>query len=267
MSAFRRFLLLILPVAGFAIFIAAHIAEDHSLLGSAGLGVSFLFFVATLIVAFMPARQPASIAEVDGPKPVPRTLSRDVLNDASLSMTLPQRIEAAIDLSKTVSRTFGILSIRIGDTDAVARHMGSASAEEAIARISASLRRTLRSTDRAIGVDAEEILVCLPLIAVRSDLDAISARLSRAVVKAISGQASDASETFVPVVDIGIAMHPIDGYRPQDLIESAQANSREAQALRLGRPVARGAAAIPAPVADRKPRTTRRRKAATAPAQ
>lgn len=264
MRAFRKFLLLILPVSGFAIFIASHIADDHSLLGSAGSGVSFLFFLATLIVAFLPTREAATIVEVDGPKPVPRTLSRDVLNDASLSMTLPQRIEAAIELSKIVSRAFGILSIRIDDMDAVAEQMDLASAEDAIAKISSALRRTLRSTDRAIGVDGEEILVCLPLIAVRSDLNAISARLSRAVAKTIAGQASDASTAFVPAIDIGIAMHPIDGYRAQDLIESAQAHSREARALRLGRPSPRSAPAIPAPVPARKPRATRNRKTATA---
>ena len=266
MGTFRKSILFILPVAGFAIFIAAHIADDHSLLGSAGSGVSFLFFLATLVVAFLPVRETATIVEVDGPKPAPRTLSRDVLNDATLSMTLPQRIEAAIDLSKIVSRAFGILSIRIDDMDAVAHHMELASAEEAIAKISATLRKTLRSTDRAIGVDGEEILVCLPLIAVRSDLNAISARLSRAVAKTIAGQVSETSTAFVPAIDIGIAMHPIDGYRAQDLIESAQAHSLDARALRLGRPSPRSAPAIPAPVATRKPRAGRR-KAATASAQ
>lgn len=267
MRAFRKFLLLMLPVCGFAIFIAGHIADDHSFLGSAGSGVSFLFFLATLVVAFLPERETATIVEVDGPKPAPRTLSRDVLNDASLSMTLPQRIEAAIELSKIVSRAFGILSIRIDDMDAVAQHMELGTAEDAIAKISSALRKTLRSTDRAIGVDGEEILICLPLIAVRSDLNAISARLSRAVARTIAGQTSDASRAFVPAIDIGIAMHPIDGYRAQDLIESAQAHSREARAFRLGRPTISSTPAIPAPVPARKARVTRSRKAATAPAR
>lgn len=267
MGMFRKFLLLILPICGFAIFIAAHIADDHSFLGSGGSGLSFLFFLATLIVAFLPEREKATVVEVDGPKPVPRTLSRDVLNDATLSMTLPQRIEAAIELSKLASRAFGILSFRIDDMDAVTRNMDLESSEDAIARISSALRRTLRSTDRAIGVDGEEVLVCLPLIAVRSDLDAISARLSRAVAKTIAGQSSQDAATFVPTIDVGIAMHPIDGYRAQDLIESAQANSREARAVRLGRPTTRGAMAIPAPLPTRKPRAARSRKTANASAQ
>ena len=71
----------------------------------------------------------------------------------------------------------------------------------------------------------------------------------------------------MPVIDIGIAMHPIDGYRAQDLIESAQANSREARARRLGKPSTRNVAVIPAPVPVRKPRAARGRKAAAASAQ
>ena len=259
MKVFRKSLLVALPVVGFAIFIGAHSVDEHSLFGSIGSGLSFLCFLGAIVVAFLPDRHPVTAAVAEDAKPVPRTLSRDVLNDSSLSMTLPQRIEAAIELSKTVSRSLGIVSVRIDDMDKVAERMGVATAEEATAKLSAALRRTLRATDRAIALGPDEILIGLPLIAVRSDLDAISFRLSRFITRIASGSVENGSQVAPLTIDLGIAMYPIDGYRAQDLIESARLSSSEKRAARQPAPL-RSHPTDVAPAKPRKPRAPRSRK-------
>lgn len=236
MRELRQSLLTVLPVCGFALFFGAHVAEDLALIGptvaSAIASASVVFFLAAMIVAFLRDR-PAAAPVLDAPGPPPRILKRDVLNDPGLAMTLPQRIEAAIALSRTEFRTLGILSIRIGESGD-------------LAKAATAVRKSLRATDRAI-VAADEILVCLPMIVVRSDLDAIAARLSRIVARTWEG-VTHAPEGAAPAIDIGIAMYPIDGFRAMQLIEAAQANARKLQALRLERPAARRSAG-PVPAA------------------
>ncbi len=238
MRELRQSLLTVLPVCGFALFFGAHVAEDLSLIGATVASVlasaSVVFFLAAMIVAFLRER-PVAAPVLDAPGPPPRVLARDVLNDPGLAMTLPQRIEAAIALSKMEFRTLGILSIRIGETDDLTKAV-------------TAVRESLRATDRAI-VATEEILVCLPMIVVRSDLDAIAARLSRIVARTWEG-VTQAPEGAVPAIDIGIAMSPIDGLRATQLIEAAQANACKVRALRLGRPATRRSAGH-APVTPR----------------
>lgn len=218
MKAFRELLLSILPITGFVLFIGAHVLGDITPVALAVSAASLLCFLATLVIALIPERRPGSRPRPSRePPPPPRVLPRDVLNNPGFPMSLPQRIEAAIELSRVEARTLGILSIRI-----------EATAEDAVIRASDALRKTLRATDRAIVQEAGEILVCLPLIAIRSDLDAVAGRLSRVAAKSLGRPAGGG-------IDVGIAMYPIDGLRAEELIEAAQAHAEALRNRRHGR--------------------------------
>ena len=233
----RKALLGILLALTVGLFAASRAVEAGTLLTQ----LSGVFAVLFLVFAFfVPATSAASATNTNAPKPVPRTLARDTLNDASL-LTLQERIASAIEMSRLHSRSFGIVSLQLDCYEPLARRLGAEGAQAVMTEVATTLKRALRSTDHARLNGTNELLICLPLIAVRRDLETIAARLSRLVAQTLAPHLQTVQVVTPPVlvappVDAGIAMYPIDGYDGDALIESARTAAISARGARVGVP-------------------------------
>ncbi len=266
MAVGRKISLTALLTLTVGLFVSSRFTDAGVMLAQLGGAFGVLF----LAIAFFVPSAPGNATEAAAPVvPAPRTLAQDTLNDNALLLTLPERIESAIEMSKQHSRSLGVLSLQLDCFDTLARRLGVDGALTALAEASDALKASLRSTDHARLNGRDEILVCLPLIAQRRDLDAISARLGRLVTARLAPHLSSDVGAGAPPVDVGIAMYPIAGYRGEELIESARVASRSAQAARLGRPVgipSNHLAPKPAQIARKPARAPRRRKGVSAAA-
>ena len=259
---FRKYLVCVLLAVSATLLVAAHMAGDSSLLAEIGPKASGFLFIVALTLVLLPATvRPSGAAEPV--RPVPRTLPRDMLNDPALKLTLPERIESAIEASKIESRSLGVLSLQVAEFDALSRRLGAEPMERIVAKSTEALKRQLRATDRASGSGRDEILVCLPLMADRRDLESVAARLARTVQSCLAAETGEAEPAGL---DCGVAMYPIDGYSGEDLIASARMHALKARAARLGRPgLVRRAVDGPAPVMPpRKAARSRRARGASA---
>ena len=233
----RKVLLGSLLALTVGLFASSRMVEAGTLLAQLG-GVSAVLFL--VIAFFVP---PAPAATADGTNtvvPVPRTLASDTLNDGSL-LTLPERIASAIEMSQLHSRSFGIVSLQVDCHEHLVQRLGADGAQAVLAEAANALKSALRSTDHARLNGNSELLVCLPLIAVRRDLETIATRLSRLVAQTLAphlqtAQVVTPSVVVAPPIDTGIAMYPIGGYDADELIATARTAALTARAARFGVP-------------------------------
>jgi hypothetical protein len=214
-------------------------AAFDSMLDYVGVGVLGLFIVGSVALAVRLARRrqtprsavagqsAAAIVLGDSPananeagrdvleyQKVPRELAHNPFGAEGAHLSFDERVRIAALGSVQAGRVIGAIQFKLTPTlepgDEEARPDLSP-----VAHIAERFARNLRRSDGVRVMGPDEIVIFVSLLARRRELEDISFRLRRVLVKEGMGD---------QILHNGIAMYPIDGYTCAEMIEAARAH-------------------------------------------
>jgi diguanylate cyclase (GGDEF)-like protein len=134
-----------------------------------------------------------------------------------------ERIDAELERADRYPEAFGVLVLDLDRFKKYNDTYGHLAGNDALRRVSQSIRETVRAVDFAARYGGEEFAVVLPQVDAPS-LAAIAERI-RANIEALPAPADGATVT----VSIGAAMYPRDGRDRETLFQTADARLYEAK--------------------------------------
>ena len=159
-----------------------------------------------------------------------------------------ERIDEEIERADRYGERFGVLVLDLDRFKKYNDSFGHLAGNEALRRVAATIRETVRAVDFPARYGGEEFAVVLPQVDAPS-LSTIAERV-RADVEALPAPPDGATVT----VSIGAAIFPDDGATREDLFRKADERLYEAKNLGRNRVVA-GAAVIPPAARSAAPRS------------
>jgi endoglucanase len=152
---------------------------------------------------------------------VPRTLPENPFTSSNKLGTLAAEIEAAAAASVRLSRTVGLIYFEFPALAAFEAQSGAEASDNLVVLLAQDFRRGLRATDHVAILNRRQILVSICLLAGRTDLETIAARLTA------TARRRDLIEAHAPSSPAGLAIYPLDGYGGLELIEAAKRHCLE----------------------------------------
>ena len=165
-------------------------ADDEDADASRLLRVGAPFGALLALVGFIAfSRRSPAPAFVSDPEPsiqrersvAPRHLPENPFNASRSARALEGRLDLAAKASWEWQRTAAVAYFRLTDYDDIARVEGPGAAQRAVAALVAALTSRIRKSDAVTVVAANEIVVCLALIADEIDLLSVGRRLTLAL--------------------------------------------------------------------------------------
>jgi diguanylate cyclase (GGDEF)-like protein len=173
---------------------------------------------AALAFAFMAIRQIRAWRQRANRKPA--EIHLQLQHDAADQVALNSGIANSISTSLNNSRTIGVMAITLEELPELRRRTGADAVEMLVVEVAKRLRAMFRPTDLMARVDGDTIVVVLPDIRVRDDMNVLSRRVRESINGVSVAELNGARLT----PDIGMAMYPIDGYSGEELIAAARAS-------------------------------------------
>ncbi len=131
-----------------------------------------------------------------------------------------QGLGEAIGAAATGGGTFAVLYLDVDDFKAINDVHGHNSGDAALIAVAEGLRNSIRPIDRAFRLGGDEFALVLAPYADPAHLDALLARIHQAMEQPFR-LPSGLSATST--LSIGVAIYPVDGLSPQELLRCADA--------------------------------------------
>jgi diguanylate cyclase (GGDEF)-like protein/PAS domain S-box-containing protein len=151
---------------------------------------------------------------------IQRVADHDALTGLPNKLLFADRLEHAVALARSESRSFAVLYVDLDGFKQVNDALGHAAGDEVLRQVAARIRGQVRESDTVARVGGDEFTVILPGVADRHVAEALAVKVARA----LGWQFELAGCEGVHVGgSVGAALYPADGTNAGELVAAADA--------------------------------------------
>ncbi|MBX3699013.1 MAG: GGDEF domain-containing protein [Dokdonella sp.] len=153
--------------------------------------------------------------------------THDFLTGLPNRALLSDRLAQAMAVAERKGEMVAVLSLDVDDFKAVNDSFGHPAGDQLLVALASRIVSSLRPSDSASRLGGDEFVILAPDLASPAEVDSIAERiLANARAPFRIGEA-----TVVPTVSLGIAMYPVHGATPKDLLEASDSALYRSKAL------------------------------------